>query len=277
MPDTPPNPADLPLPTPAQNHDQPTSPSSQTPTTDQEQAIMFDIHEPHESIHTWKDFWIHLGTITAGLLIAISLEQSVEALIRLHERHQLQYELHEESLRAKAEDRLDYDYYARERSRVVALRHDVDAMIASGGKLKLSYGSSYVVDQDLRVLPTDSVWSTAKESSLVGLLPRTEAEAYNRLDRQHDLLSYALDQLRYEQRDIRGFENEFDDASPNRTPDLGRMTIAQLKEYSALLSNELSNLDLFFTRLQYFDEANQALIDGPITEENVLKKMGKFE
>jgi hypothetical protein len=39
-----------------------------------------EVHPPHAPLHSWKDFWIHLGTITIGLLIAISLEQSVEAL-----------------------------------------------------------------------------------------------------------------------------------------------------------------------------------------------------
>src|SRR5271169_2231802 len=62
------------------------------------EAPVIDVHVPHAT-HTWKDFWIHLGTIAAGLLIAISLEQSVEALHRLHERHQLEADLHEEGLK----------------------------------------------------------------------------------------------------------------------------------------------------------------------------------
>ena len=33
-----------------------------------------EIHPPHGSIHTWKDFLIQLGTITAGVLIALSFE-----------------------------------------------------------------------------------------------------------------------------------------------------------------------------------------------------------
>src|ERR1700689_4941523 len=58
-----------------------------------------DVHPPHAGIHTWKDFWIHLGTITIGLLIAIGLEQSVEWMHRLHERHVLQQDLREEAER----------------------------------------------------------------------------------------------------------------------------------------------------------------------------------
>jgi len=43
-------------------------------------TIMLDVHAPHNTVHTWKDFFVHLGTIAIGLLIAIGLEQSVEAL-----------------------------------------------------------------------------------------------------------------------------------------------------------------------------------------------------
>ena len=61
-----------------------------------EETPVIDVHAPHGGVHTWKDFWIHLGTIAAGLLIAISLEQGVEALHRLHERHQLEADLQRE-------------------------------------------------------------------------------------------------------------------------------------------------------------------------------------
>lgn len=47
---------------------------------------MLDVHAPHESIHTWKGFLIHIATIVIGLLIAIGLEQTVEFF---HHRHQI--------------------------------------------------------------------------------------------------------------------------------------------------------------------------------------------
>ena len=53
-----------------------------------EETPVFDVHMPHET-HTWKDFWIHLGTITVGLLIAIGLEQGVEKLHHLEQGRQL--------------------------------------------------------------------------------------------------------------------------------------------------------------------------------------------
>jgi len=46
---------------------------------------MLDVHAPEHNIYTARDFFIHLLTITAGLLIALGLEAGVEAF---HHRHQ---------------------------------------------------------------------------------------------------------------------------------------------------------------------------------------------
>lgn len=45
---------------------------------------MVDVHAPHEKIHGFRDFLLHIFTITVGLLIALSLEGAVEWR---HHRH----------------------------------------------------------------------------------------------------------------------------------------------------------------------------------------------
>src|ERR1700704_1595216 len=47
---------------------------------------MIEVHPPHEDVHTWRQFFIHIAAITIGLLIAIGLEQTV---VYFHHRHQL--------------------------------------------------------------------------------------------------------------------------------------------------------------------------------------------
>jgi hypothetical protein len=54
--------------------------------TQEEAAPMLDVHAPHESIHTWKGFFIHIAAIAFGLLLALALEKAVEYL---HQRHLL--------------------------------------------------------------------------------------------------------------------------------------------------------------------------------------------
>jgi hypothetical protein len=51
---------------------------------------MLDVHAPHQTVHTWKDFLIHIAAITIGLLMALGLESTVEWL---HHRHQAQQAL----------------------------------------------------------------------------------------------------------------------------------------------------------------------------------------
>ncbi len=45
---------------------------------------MLDVHAPHGKVEGWKDFFVHLFTITIGLLIALGLEGCVEWQ---HHRH----------------------------------------------------------------------------------------------------------------------------------------------------------------------------------------------
>ena len=49
---------------------------------------MLDVHMPHAT-HTWKDFFVHIATITVGLIIAVGLEQTVGAIHHLHRAHEL--------------------------------------------------------------------------------------------------------------------------------------------------------------------------------------------
>jgi len=75
-----------------------------------------EVHPPHASVHTWKDFLIHIATIVVGLLIAVGLEQSV---VYLHKRHQLAEA--REGLRAEL---LDTRRQMAFRYRVSALQQD---------------------------------------------------------------------------------------------------------------------------------------------------------
>ena len=55
-----------------------------------------EVHPPRHAINNWRDFVLHMATIVLGLLIAISLEQSVEWLHRSEKRRQLQGDLRQE-------------------------------------------------------------------------------------------------------------------------------------------------------------------------------------
>jgi len=57
---------------------------------------MLDVHAPHEPILGWKEFFVHLFTITVGLLIALGLEGVVEWQHHRHLVHEAEASLHDE-------------------------------------------------------------------------------------------------------------------------------------------------------------------------------------
>jgi hypothetical protein len=65
------------------------NPQMAEPDANQEtSAPMLEVHAPHESVHTWKGFFIHIATIVVGLLIAIGLEQTVEYFHHHQQAHE---------------------------------------------------------------------------------------------------------------------------------------------------------------------------------------------
>ena len=49
---------------------------------------MLDVHAPEHPLHTRRDFFLHLFTITVGLFIALSLENAAEWLHHVHQRRE---------------------------------------------------------------------------------------------------------------------------------------------------------------------------------------------
>ncbi len=229
-----------------------------------------EVHAPHEPLHTWRDFWVHLGTITIGLLIAISLEQSVEALHHLHQRHQLEEDLRAEGERNVEIVQKDQQEFAAMREWELGLRKNVDAMRASGGKVGFSYAANPVPGQP--TVPSDSVWTTAKESMLVVQLPGTEAEMYSRLDLQHKLLQDRIDHWLEVKAEMKEFEDNFDDAEPGSEPDLSRMSADELRSYSMLLTKDVAARDDVQFRLNNFLRLDRAVLEGARTEGEMLAK-----
>ena len=228
-----------------------------------------EVHAPHEPLHSWRDFWIHLGTITIGLLIAISLEQSVEALHHVHQRHQLEEDLRAEGERNVEIVQKDRRLIAALRDWELDLRKNVDTMRTSGGKAGLRYVANPVPGQP--TVPSDSVWTTAKESMLVALLPRTEAEMYSRLDLQHGLLRETISHWLEVKGELKEFEENFDDGEPESTPDLGRMSADDLHSYSMLLTKEIAARDNVLFRLNNFVRLDRAVLDGARSEAEMIE------
>jgi hypothetical protein len=148
---------------------------------------MLDIHPPHQSTHTWKDFFIHLATIVVGLLIAISLEQTVEYM---HHRHQLAET--REALRVERDHNRksfadDMGEFRRQTAalinNLIVLRYLQQHPGTPQDKLP-----GILLWHAYRPTYSDSAWKTAQQSNVTALMPQEEVRA-------NDVLYGLLDKL----------------------------------------------------------------------------------
>jgi hypothetical protein len=152
---------------------------------------MLDVHPPHASTHTWSDFFLHIATIGIGLLIAIGLEQSVEALHHRHQRHQLEADLHAEGLRNLS--------IALQNIQVSERRRDLDAAqfaelqrAARQHRVPLPLALPRISSAYRYIKPAYAVWTVAQQSGTLDLLPRADAQRYVRV---YSLVQMAVDRL----------------------------------------------------------------------------------
>ena len=145
---------------------------------------MLDVHPPHQAAHSWKDFLIHIATICVGLLIAIGLEQTVEAF-----HHHLQREELIADFRGECQRNIDIV----DRN-IVTLHRDRDWQQEWVATLQQHTQDPRAVSVTLPARPgsmqiqgtSGAVWSIAKSNAKAALLPENLAEIYARVDHEND-------------------------------------------------------------------------------------------
>jgi hypothetical protein len=160
---------------------------------------MLDVHPPHQAAHSWRDFAIHMVTIVLGLLIAIGLEQTVEALHRSHLRHELVENIHGECESNLKVLQIDTGAYKIERDWDQASVEALADAQATNGSFTVTLPSQ--PDVELTYAPSRAVWSIAKSNGKVALLPESVAEVYDRLDRQGEEFFLANEAINEAHRD----------------------------------------------------------------------------
>lgn len=135
-----------------------------------------DVHAPHQPIHGWKDFTIHLATITIGLLIAVG----IEGLVELHREHVLVKEaratLRQEiqNNAAPMKDALDGIIKQRaDLAKDVALLRRIQANPRDEAAQKGSMNATFQVKGF-----TTTAWKTAQATNALSYIPYDEAEKY---------------------------------------------------------------------------------------------------
>ncbi len=219
-----------------------------------------DVHPPQHPLLTWRDFWIHLGTITAGLLIAIGLEHSVSAMHRLHQRHELQHDLHAEAERNEQILTHDIDVLQHENNYFVALRSNLDAL--RHGADAASLPALPARGSEDPFLPSAGAWTSARDSSQLALLPREQASIYEELYAQRDFLQQGVFDWFHSSDELESFVSNTQAADATSHLNLAQLTPAQQDQYSDLLSHQITRIGSIIGDLRFYESENSAVIRG---------------
>ena len=143
---------------------------------------MIDVHPPHETVHTWRDFLIHIATICVGLLIAIGLEQAVEAFHHVHERRALESEMRTEARRNVEVLHVDIDRNLDKAAWISTILKNLQTAHPAGGIVTIALPSH----EEFRpqTYPSRATWAVAKTNGEVALVSESEAKIYDRLDKE---------------------------------------------------------------------------------------------
>ncbi len=182
---------------------------------------MLDVHPPHEPVHGWRDFLIHLLTITVGLLIALGLEAIAEDV---HHRHQVR-ETRDALQREREENRRRFaanTAYLRRQAATLENNLMVLDYVKSHPGVKQADMPGFLNWTSANAHMTESVWKTAQQTGVFSFMPpeeiRRDAELYDFLERieaAHEAEAAALlEALRYTLRDP--------DPTHMAAPDLGK-------------------------------------------------------
>ncbi len=150
-----------------------------------------EVHAPHEPIHSWRDFFIHIVTITIGLLIALGLEAAVEALHHRHLRQETR-----QNLRAEIQD--NQRIFAKDMSYLVGetaeLKDDIALLQRLRARQQAKPGETlhFAWGWDGT---SDTAWQTAKDTGALGLMDIQAVQQYDGVYSQQDLVDRAALEL----------------------------------------------------------------------------------
>ena len=147
---------------------------------------MLDVHPPHHAATTWRDFFIHIATIVVGLLIAVGLEQSVEAIHHRHQRAETRENLIEEVTQNREILARDIGSLNSEQKMLEA---DIEILHQLRARKSVPPGSLHFnwAWNSMH----DSAWQTARETTAIALFPTAQIQGYSTAYSQQSFVNEA--------------------------------------------------------------------------------------
>jgi hypothetical protein len=234
---------------------------------------MLDVHPPHHPTTTWRDFFIHIATIVIGLLIAVGLEQSIEALHRHHERIETEDRILKDAERNEklVETELLWNYTTRDAARayVVSLRQAPTV----NGSVHWTFPDVHQPDDVFPTKPSMEAWEAAKEDSTVSLLPHDRVVAYGRvyLELQQEFPAYAALNLNHDALSV--FTERLNDPDPFTPGKVLVLSPSDRDRMVDIMSTEAAVMSREMERWVTFRAANKAILNGCTSLDQVIDTM----
>ncbi len=158
-----------------------------------------EVHAPEHPIHTWRDFFVHLVTITVGLLIALALENAAEAL---HHRHIVREA--RENIRREIEDnqkqaQTNIGYLNANNRQITENLRTVQKLRADPHALDNDKHMSFAFTWSSF---DRAAWLTARDSGALTYMPVAEVQRYADAYNQADLVNDQAVKIFTEQTDL---------------------------------------------------------------------------
>lgn len=153
-----------------------------------------DVHPPHGPIRSWKDFTLHLLTITIGLLIALALEAAVQSL---HHRHMVKEARVNLGREIVENQRLYTQNLHSVQTHLVQLEQNMEQLRElRAGKTPEHFDLQWKFDWNGFV---ESAWMSARDIGAVSYMRPEVIEEYSGLYRQQTFVNEAAVSIVFDQ------------------------------------------------------------------------------
>jgi hypothetical protein len=176
---------------------------------------MLDVHLPHRAIDGAGEFFLHLFTITVGLLIAVGIEGAVERHqhreLASAARETMTAEIRKNSQNvADAIKDIDQEQQTLKHNLAEIGKAQLDPKTAGSAKLDISFNTTGL---------EDTGWRTAQVTGALAYMPYAESEKYTGIYRVEEQFLKSQDQLSEDESRILGIIHKFHVGEGNLTKD----------------------------------------------------------
>ena len=144
---------------------------------------MLDVHPPHQPVNGWRDFLLHIATITIGLFIALMLEAGVEWLHHRHIVHEARENIRHEIEQNHTLAAEDLRYLQEDIDRMHNNLVTIHALAAKPkdfhGRLQFTMSWSSF---------SDAAWRSSRDMGALAYMPYSEVQGYSDVYGQQDLV-----------------------------------------------------------------------------------------